>query len=130
MVLGTTLYGWGINLLLMCAAYQSFQAIQKKSGDKQSHWLTFWLLYGALQFLEIWADLIIMRWIPFYLALKFVGYAYLMSAGGAEKLYKAFGEQSFRKADDVAKQVHQRGLQNEHYKVLSSKLENVLDKMQ
>lgn len=42
------------------------------------------MLYGALQFVELAVDLLLGRWLPFYLALKLAGYAYLASPGGAE----------------------------------------------
>ena len=48
------------SLVLMAAGYKSFTAIDTKfSTSEEKHWLVFWTLYGVVQFLELFLDLLI-----------------------------------------------------------------------
>ncbi|ORY12165.1 hypothetical protein BCR33DRAFT_864431 [Rhizoclosmatium globosum] len=69
-------------------AYQSFKAIDKHDKELTTKWLTYWVVYGFLDILEIFSDHLI-YWVPFYYAFKALLVVYLIhpSFNGANVVY-------------------------------------------
>lgn len=128
MFLGGSLAGFATSIVLVAAGYQSFQAIDTKfSSEQEKHWLTFWTLYGVLQFTELVAD-VIGSWIPFYHEIKLGLLVYLAFFDGAIKVYNSVGKKAFKASEDALQQLHEKGMQNEHYKMVSEKVTTALNK--
>jgi len=71
--------------------YGSFKAIKSPAKGDDTHWLTYWIVYGWFAFIESFTD-ILLKWIPFYYALKvlFLIWCFLPQTRGAETVYKRF----------------------------------------
>ncbi|CAE6377963.1 unnamed protein product [Rhizoctonia solani] len=81
----SNLVGWGL------PAYMSMKAIETTSGRDDVQWLTYWVTFGFLTYLESFALRPILYYIPWYFALKtiFVLWLQLPQTKGAAKLYHA-----------------------------------------
>ena len=58
-------------------AFMSFLALETKQTDDDKQWLTYWIVFGAFNIIDHFAD-VITNFIPFYLALKVLFLIYLM----------------------------------------------------
>ncbi|KAJ3030343.1 UNVERIFIED_CONTAM: ER membrane protein DP1/Yop1 [Siphonaria sp. JEL0065] len=69
-------------------AYQSFKAIEKHDRELSTQWLTYWVVFGTINVLEIFSD-VLLYWVPFYYAFKAVFVIYLISPQfhGAKVIY-------------------------------------------
>lgn len=104
MILGDTITDIIIRGLLAWYGFKSYKAIETQTSRDDNHWLTFWLLYGMIQFLEYWVDLILF-WLPFYYELKIGLLVYLGMFGGATVVYNAIGKKAIGIVEENAKKV-------------------------
>lgn len=75
--------GWGL------PAYLSMKAIETPSGRDDVQWLTYWVIFGFLTYLESFALRPILYYVPWYFALKtvFVLWLQLPQTKGAARMY-------------------------------------------
>jgi len=70
--------------------YESYRALSasKASGQSESQWLTYWIVYGFFTIVESATDLLL-YWIPFYYLIKIVFLVWLMAPNtrGASLIY-------------------------------------------
>jgi hypothetical protein len=124
MFIGDSFLGFIVSILLVAAGYQTWKAVEGNNSDAKKHWLTFWMLYGVFQFLELFLD-VLLCWMPFfYNEAKLGFYVYLAFFDGASKIYDLVGEKGFKHAEDNVKQVHKKLMTNDQYKQLSEKIQN------
>ncbi|KAJ3192546.1 hypothetical protein HDU67_005426, partial [Dinochytrium kinnereticum] len=69
-------------------AYMSFKAIESTNKDDDRQWLTYWCVFGFLNVLEFFSD-ILLYWIPFYYVFKagLIVYLILPQFKGATVIY-------------------------------------------
>ena len=71
--------------------YESYRALSaaKASGQSESQWLTYWIVYGFFTLVESATDLLL-YWIPFYYVVKIVFLIWLMAPNtkGAAVIYE------------------------------------------
>ena len=81
----SNLVGWGL------PAYLSMKAIETPSGRDDVQWLTYWVIFGFLTYLESFALRVVLYYVPWYFALKtvFVIWLQLPQTKGAATLYHA-----------------------------------------
>ncbi|KAF8677441.1 TB2/DP1, HVA22 family [Rhizoctonia solani] len=81
----SNLVGWGL------PAYMSMRAIETPSGRDDVQWLTYWVIFGFLTYLESFALRIVLYYVPWYFALKtvFVLWLQLPQFKGAATMYHA-----------------------------------------
>ena len=92
MFIGDSFLGFIVSILLVAAGYQTWKAVEGNNSDAKKHWLTFWMLYGVFQFLELFLD-VLLCWMPFfYNEAKLGFYVYLAFFDGASKIYDLVGE--------------------------------------
>ncbi|KAG6330563.1 hypothetical protein ID866_8527 [Astraeus odoratus] len=60
----SNLIGWGL------PAYLSFRALESPSHQDDVQWLTYWVIFGFLNFLESIALSLVLYYIPWYFAFK------------------------------------------------------------
>lgn len=60
----SNLVGWGI------PAYLSFKAIESPSPHDDVQWLTYWVVFGFMNFLESFALRLVLYYVPWYFAFK------------------------------------------------------------
>ncbi|CAE6426401.1 unnamed protein product [Rhizoctonia solani] len=79
----SNLVGWAL------PAYLSMRAIETPSGRDDVQWLTYWVIFGFLTYLESFALRIVLYYVPWFFALKtvFVLWLQLPQTQGAAKLY-------------------------------------------
>ena len=80
------------NLLgFLYPAYASFRAIESPSKQDDMQWLTYWTVFGFLNTVEYFSD-ILLYWLPFYYLIKasVIVYMILPHFRGAEFLYQHF----------------------------------------
>jgi len=75
------------HIILLANGYQTFKAIESEDKDDDIQWLTFWLIYSIVSFLEVFADYLF-SWIPFYPEIKIAFIIFLGFFKGARLLYK------------------------------------------
>jgi hypothetical protein len=98
MILGGTFTGFVTRCLLLLFGYKSFQAIETTAWKDDAHWLTFWLLYSVIQFIEYFLDYVLSM-LPLYYELKLALYVYLGLFGGATTVYEAIGKRAIQAAE-------------------------------
>ncbi|QRV88312.1 YOP1 protein [Ceratobasidium sp. AG-Ba] len=81
----SNLVGW------LLPAYLSMKAIETPSGRDDVQWLTYWVIFGFLTYLESFALRIVLYYFPWYFAAKtiFVIWLQLPQTKGAATLYHA-----------------------------------------
>ncbi|KAG8711485.1 ER membrane protein DP1/Yop1 [Ceratobasidium sp. 428] len=81
----SNLVGWGL------PAYMSMKAIETASGRDDVQWLTYWVIFGFLTYIESFALRIVLYYVPWYFALKtvFVLWLQLPQTQGAATMYHA-----------------------------------------
>ncbi|KAI5450037.1 ER membrane protein DP1/Yop1 [Naganishia albida] len=88
----SNLIGWALPAYLSCGALES----PGKDDDKQ--WLTYWVIFGLLNFLESAGLRVILYYLPFYFLFKTLFTIWLMlpSTRGAEVLWRTFVQPMYR----------------------------------
>jgi len=128
MLFGPGLTNFVTSLVLMAAGYKSFKAIDTKfSSSEEKHWLVFWTLYGVVQFLELFLDMIV-SWLPFYYELKVCLIVYMAFFDGASKVYEVAGKKGFEAGEAAIQQAHAKGLENDMYRQYSEKVTAMVNK--
>lgn len=128
MMFGPATTSMATSLVLMAAGYKSFTAIDTKfSTSEEKHWLVFWTLYGVVQFLELFLDLLI-YWVPFYYECKVGLLIYMAFFDGAQKVYEVCGKKGFEAGEQVIKQAHAKGMENDMYRQYSEKATGYFNK--
>lgn len=82
----SNLLGWAL------PAYLSLKALETPGHDDDTQWLTYWVIFGAFNFLESVSSLLV-AWFPYYYTFKtiFILYLILPSTRGATVVFnKAF----------------------------------------
>jgi len=81
----SNLVGWGL------PAYMSMKAIESSTSRDDVQWLTYWVIFGFLTYLESFALRIVLYYFPWYFAVKtvFVIWLQLPQTKGAATLYHA-----------------------------------------
>ncbi|KAH8556781.1 TB2/DP1, HVA22 family-domain-containing protein [Umbelopsis sp. PMI_123] len=81
----TNTIGW------LYPAYASFKAIETPGKDDDTQWLTYWTVFGFVQTIEYFAD-ILLYWFPFWYTFKVLLFLWLAlpQFRGAEFLYNRF----------------------------------------
>jgi len=79
----SNLIGWGL------PAYLSFKAIESPGNQDDIQWLTYWTVFGFLNFLESFALSVVLYYLPWYFAFKtiFVLWLQLPYFRGAQITY-------------------------------------------
>ncbi|KAI0809165.1 TB2/DP1, HVA22 family-domain-containing protein [Irpex lacteus] len=87
----SNLLGWGL------PAYLSIKAIESPGHADDVQWLTYWVVFGFLNFLETFAKSVMLYYFPWYFAFKTVFSLWLQLPAfrGAEKLYGAVVRPAF-----------------------------------
>eukprot|EP00455_Lapot_gusevi_P018311 TRINITY_DN1997_c0_g1_i2.p1 TRINITY_DN1997_c0_g1~~TRINITY_DN1997_c0_g1_i2.p1 ORF type:complete len:139 (+),score=62.96 TRINITY_DN1997_c0_g1_i2:85-501(+) len=78
---------FGLEILLLAYGYKSFKAIESDDKSDDTQWLTFWLIFAIVNFVEIWSDLIL-SWVPFYNEAKLGLMVFLGFFKGASLIYE------------------------------------------
>ncbi|KAK4705803.1 receptor expression-enhancing protein 5/6, partial [Phenoliferia sp. Uapishka_3] len=78
----SNLLGWGL------PAYLSLKALETPGHDDDTQWLTYWIIFGAFNFLESMSKVLV-AWFPYYYTVKtlFILYLILPSTRGATVVY-------------------------------------------
>eukprot|EP00994_Dinema_validum_P003402 NODE_1784_length_841_cov_177.614899_g1408_i0.p1 GENE.NODE_1784_length_841_cov_177.614899_g1408_i0~~NODE_1784_length_841_cov_177.614899_g1408_i0.p1 ORF type:complete len:137 (-),score=33.80 NODE_1784_length_841_cov_177.614899_g1408_i0:356-766(-) len=104
------LAGWATqfasSVLLVWCGYQSYQSIETASWKDDAHWLTFWLLYSFLSFLEMVLDPIMYK-LPFWYEAQLCVLVYLSVFGGAQTIYAAIGKRAILAVEGGVKELGQ-----------------------
>jgi receptor expression-enhancing protein 5/6 len=79
----SNLVGWAL------PAYLSFKALETQDTSDDTQWLTYWVVFGFLNFLESFASRIILYYLPFYYPMKvaFALWLQLPATKGARTVY-------------------------------------------
>eukprot|EP01003_Olkasia_polycarbonata_P006778 NODE_740_length_715_cov_192.759760_g673_i0.p1 GENE.NODE_740_length_715_cov_192.759760_g673_i0~~NODE_740_length_715_cov_192.759760_g673_i0.p1 ORF type:complete len:160 (-),score=36.26 NODE_740_length_715_cov_192.759760_g673_i0:234-680(-) len=125
---GQTLTAFATRCILVFFGYKAYQSIETAGWQDDAHWLTFWLLYSIIQFLELFVDFILF-WVPFYYELKVGLIIYLGLMGGATTVYEAFGKKCIRLAEDTAQTLSQREDVRDLHKKVQSQMSQLQDKL-
>eukprot|EP01053_Blabericola_migrator_P000358 Blabericola_migrator_1__357@NODE_108_length_14046_cov_203_246656_g96_i0_p6_GENE_NODE_108_length_14046_cov_203_246656_g96_i0NODE_108_length_14046_cov_203_246656_g96_i0_p6_ORF_typecomplete_len203_score27_57TB2_DP1_HVA22/PF03134_19/2_6e29_NODE_108_length_14046_cov_203_246656_g96_i01325513863 len=97
-------------------AWSSFKAIEKNDQSEAQQWLSYWVVYAAFSFIEIFGDFVLF-WIPFYYILKllFLFWLFLPQYQGATVVYqnvlRPLLQQHRHRIDNVIERVTSVGLQ-------------------
>ncbi|KAG6874142.1 hypothetical protein C0995_005560 [Termitomyces sp. Mi166 len=84
-VIVSNLVGWAL------PAYLSFKAIESPAPQDDIQWLTYWVVFGFLNFLESFASSLVLYYIPWYYTFKtlFIIWLQLPVFRGAQTTYLA-----------------------------------------
>ncbi|KAG6899229.1 hypothetical protein C0993_012099 [Termitomyces sp. T159_Od127] len=79
----SNLVGWAL------PAYLSFKAIESPAPQDDVQWLTYWVVFGFLSFLESFASSLVLYYIPWYYTFKtlFIIWLQLPAFRGAQTTY-------------------------------------------
>jgi len=79
----SNLVGWAL------PAYLSFKALETQDTTDDTQWLTYWVVFGFLNFIESLARGVILHYLPFYYPMKvaFALWLQLPSTKGARTMY-------------------------------------------
>ncbi len=80
-------YALSQSLMYFYAGLMSFRAIQSEEPKDDKQWLTFWLLFSALELVATVTDVLLGWIIPYYNELKCGLLVFLGVFGGAELVY-------------------------------------------
>ncbi|KAI1278087.1 Receptor expression-enhancing protein 4 [Halotydeus destructor] len=71
-------------------SYASYKAIKSKNVKEYARWMMFWVCFGLFSFVEIFSDVFVSFWLPFYYEIKIIFILWLMSpyGNGAKIMYK------------------------------------------
>ncbi|CAL5983400.1 TB2/DP1 [Hexamita inflata] len=108
--------------------YKSIQALTTNKGSDDKQWLSYWVIFGLLTFIEFsfnWLSAII----PFYHEAKSLILVWLVKHNGALTLYNLVISKFFLKAEQYVEDKEYRNTINEKIKVSATvgaeKLKNV-----
>ncbi|XP_054167176.1 uncharacterized protein LOC128964573 [Oppia nitens] len=70
-------------------AYSSYKAVKNRDIKEYSRWMMYWIVFAIFSFIEVFSDIFIGFWLPFYYELKIVFILWLMSpyGNGSKILY-------------------------------------------
>jgi receptor expression-enhancing protein 5/6 len=105
MLLNHGITSFATRSLLAFYGFQSWKAIENNA--KESHWLTFWMLYAFFQAMESLLDMILFK-VPLYYELKLFLFIYLGALNGAETVYDRFGKNAIKTAEAGVKQISEK----------------------
>ena len=85
-----------VGIVLPC--YWSLKALDSNEAGDDVQWLTYWVVYGAFTFIDLFAH-IILKIIPFYFVLKliFLIWCFMPNTRGAEIIYNKIIREPFKK---------------------------------
>ena len=83
--------GWNIMVAIAISVYPgicSIRAIETKEGDDDKKWLTYWMVFGLIQFVETFLGFIVYM-IPYYewIRLCLFGYLLIPQLNATETIY-------------------------------------------
>ena len=74
------IWGWQIIVCVVCVLYpglRSIRALITKDENDDKEWLTYWMIFGVVQFLETFFSFIL-YFIPYYDYLRLIFFAWMM----------------------------------------------------
>lgn len=82
---GVVLFGHGMPLFcslvgFLYPCYMSFKALESRTKDDDTQWLTYWVVFGLLSVMEHFSGFLL-YWVPFYFILKLVFVIWCMWPG-------------------------------------------------
>mmetsp|Transcript_15526 Transcript_15526/g.30365 ORF Transcript_15526/g.30365 Transcript_15526/m.30365 type:complete len:200 (-) Transcript_15526:225-824(-) len=78
-----------IRAILLYVGWKSFKSLKSECRDDDAQHLVFWFVYSIMEFLEVFAD-VILFWCPFYYEAKMALVVYLGLFNGARTLYRRY----------------------------------------
>jgi len=91
MVLPDIIAQFASPIIILIYGYKSYKAIESEQKSDDEQWLTFWLIYSILNFIELWTDIyFIQDKIPFYTEIKLGLLIFLGFLNGSKKIYHSF----------------------------------------
>lgn len=84
-------------------AYSSYKAIKNKDIKEYSRWMMYWIVFAIFSFFEVFADIFIGIWLPFYYETKILFVLWLMSpyGNGAKIMYKHLIHPELNKREQI-----------------------------
>jgi len=82
-------------------AYASFKAVRTKNVKEYVKWMMYWIVFALFTCVEMFADMFLAFWLPFYYEMKIVFILWLLSPAtkGASILYRKFVHPHFVKRE-------------------------------
>lgn len=83
--------GWEIvitTFTVLWPGIQSIRAIESEEKDDDKHWLTYWMIYGFLNFFETFVPFVFW-FIPYYAWVRLGFFVWLIQFNGATALYNS-----------------------------------------
>ncbi|GHJ88342.1 hypothetical protein NliqN6_4744 [Naganishia liquefaciens] len=79
-------------------AYFSCRALDSPGRDDDTQWLTYWVVFGLINFIESAGLRIVLYYVPFYFLFKTIFLVWLMlpSTRGAEVMWRSFVQPMYR----------------------------------
>lgn len=95
----SNLVGW------VLPAYWSCQALESPGAADDIHWLTYWVIFGLLNFLESAGLRVMLYYVPYYFVIKTLFTLWLMSPQfrGGEIMYRNVVQKTFRAINSTTK---------------------------
>eukprot|EP00996_Jenningsia_fusiforme_P003441 NODE_4238_length_839_cov_54.572152_g3912_i0.p2 GENE.NODE_4238_length_839_cov_54.572152_g3912_i0~~NODE_4238_length_839_cov_54.572152_g3912_i0.p2 ORF type:complete len:133 (-),score=46.81 NODE_4238_length_839_cov_54.572152_g3912_i0:338-736(-) len=129
MILGSGITNLVTRSLLVVYGYRSYQAIETETWKDDAHWLTFWLLFSIIQFLEFFIDYFFEEF-PFYNEAKLALFVYLGLMKGATVIYEAVGKRAIQMTEAQVEQLSQRKEFQDGMKTLKEQREKIVSQLQ
>ncbi|ODN04409.1 hypothetical protein Ocin01_02273 [Orchesella cincta] len=75
---------------LLYPAYCSYKAVKTKNVKEYVHWMMYWIVFSIFSFFEVFVDIFIGFWLPFYYELKILFILWMLSptTRGGSVLYR------------------------------------------
>jgi len=75
---------------LLYPAYCSYKTVKSKNVKEYVHWMMYWIVFSIFSFFEVFVDMLIGCWLPFYYELKVLFILWLLSSStrGGSVLYR------------------------------------------
>ncbi|CAG2105759.1 unnamed protein product [Medioppia subpectinata] len=70
-------------------AYSSYKAVKNRDVREYSRWMMYWIVFAIFSFVEVFTDIFVGFWLPFYYEMKILFILWLMSpyGNGSKILY-------------------------------------------
>ncbi|CAL8077791.1 unnamed protein product [Orchesella dallaii] len=87
---------------LLYPAYCSYKTVKTKNVKEYVHWMMYWIVFALFQFCEVFVDMFIGCWFPFYYEIKIVFVLWVLSptTKGGSVLYRRIIHPTFNRHED------------------------------